>query len=100
MRLWMSVLAVTIANWVLKASGPFVMGERGLPRSVRGIVSLMAPALLAGLIVVELAGPAWHGVNDPQVAGVGVAGAVWACRAPMLVAVVAGALATAGLRLL
>jgi len=100
MRLWISALVVTVANALLKALGPLALGDRGLPNAVRAMVSLMAPVLLAGLIVVELAGPGWHTVNGQQLAGVGVAGAAWACRAPMLVAVLAGALATAGLRLL
>jgi hypothetical protein len=100
MRLWISALVVTVANGLLKAVGPLAVGDRGLPNVVRGMISLMAPVLLAGLIVVELAGPGWHGVDGQQVAGVGVAGAAWACRAPMLVAVLAGALAAAALRAL
>jgi uncharacterized membrane protein len=100
MRLWLSIAAVTLANWLLKAGGPPVLGKRNLPPVARGVVSLMAPVLLAGLIVVELAGPGWDGLNREQVAGVAVAGGAWALRAPMLVAVLVGALATAALRAL
>ena len=57
MRLWLSILAVTVANWLLKASGPLVLGDRQLQPVARRVVALMAPVLLAGLIVVELAGP-------------------------------------------
>jgi hypothetical protein len=60
MRLWLSIVAVTMANWLLKAAGPLVLGKRTLPRMARDVVSLMAPVLLAGLIVVELAGPEWE----------------------------------------
>lgn len=98
MRVWLSILAVTLANWLLKAAGPLVLGDRALPAVARRVVALMAPVLLAGLIVVELAGPDWEHVDRAQVAGVGVAGLAWAARAPMLVAVLAGALAAAGLR--
>ena len=98
MRVWLAILAVTVANWLLKAAGPLVLGERTLPPVARRVVGLMAPVLLAGLIVVELAGAEWEGVDTWQVAGVAVAGAAWAVRAPMLVAVLLGALATAGLR--
>ena len=54
----------------------------------------MAPALLAGLVVVELerlAGPA-------PLAGVAAAGAAWRLRAPMLLAVMVGAAVAASLR--
>jgi branched-subunit amino acid transport protein len=100
MRVWVSILTVTVANWLLKATGPLVLGDRRLPAVARRVVALMAPVLLAGLITVELAGPDWDGVDGAQVAGVAVAGLAWATRAPMLVAVLVGAAAAAGLRLL
>jgi branched-subunit amino acid transport protein len=98
-RVWLSVLAVTLANWLLKATGPAVLGSRTLPPRARAVVGLVAPVLLSALIVVELAGPDWQGLDVPQLAGVGVAGAAWALRAPLLVAVLLAVLATAGLRL-
>ena len=97
-RVWLSVLAVTLANWLLKASGPAVLGDRTLPPVARSVVGLVAPVLLSALIVVELAGPDWQGLDVREIVGVGVAGAAWALRAPLLVAVLLGALATAGLR--
>jgi hypothetical protein len=100
MRLWLSIVAVTMANWLLKAAGPLVLGKRTLPRMARDVVSLMAPVLLAGLIVVELAGPEWESISGAQIAGVAVAGGAWALRAPMLVAVLIGALAAVALRIL
>jgi uncharacterized membrane protein len=100
MRLWLAILAVTMANWLLKAAGPLILGKRNLPPVARDVVSLMAPVLLAGLIVVELAGPGWEGLDRAQVAGVAVAGGAWALRAPMLLAVLVGSLATAALRTL
>lgn len=98
MRLWLSVLAVTVANWALKASGPLVLGGRKLPPSARGVIALMAPVLLAGLIVVELGGPGWSDLDGLQLVGVAVAGMIRAVRAPMLVAVLGGAVVTALLR--
>ena len=97
-RVWLSVLAVTLANWLLKASGPLVLGRRTLPPTARAVVGLVAPVLLSALIVVELAGPDWKGLDAAQLIGVGVAGGAWAIRAPLLVAVLLGALAAAGLR--
>jgi branched-subunit amino acid transport protein len=89
---------VTLVNWLLKAAGPLALGDHPLPAVARRVVGLVAPVLLAGLIVVELAGPDWEHVDPAQVAGVAAAGLAWAARAPMLVAVLAGALTAAGLR--
>jgi len=100
MRLWLSILAVSAANALLKATGPLVLGDRRLPFAARRVVALMAPVLLAGLIVVELAGPDWHDLDGAQVLGVGVAGLSWWARAPMLVAVLVGAVAAATVRAL
>ena len=63
-----AILAVTVANWLLKASGPLVLGDRRLPPVARRVVALMAPVLLAGLIVVELAGPDWDRLDGAQIA--------------------------------
>jgi hypothetical protein len=100
MRLWLGVLAVTLANWLLKASGPLVLGDRRLPPPARRVVGLLAPVLLAGLVVIELAGPGWDHLDGAQVLGVTVAGIAWAARMPMLLAVAAGALVAAGVRAL
>jgi len=60
----------------------------------------MAPVLLAALIVVELGGTRWTGLNVEQATGVAVAGAARLLKVPMLVAVVIGAATTAALRLI
>jgi branched-subunit amino acid transport protein len=91
---------VTVANWVMKASGPLALGDRKLPPTAVAVTSLMAPVLLAGLIVIDLGGAAWSQLNWQQVVGVGVAGLARAFKAPMLLAVVCGVAATAFLRIL
>jgi branched-subunit amino acid transport protein len=98
-RLWLSMLAVTAATWAMKASGPLALGNRQLPALAHSVVGLMAPVLLAALIVVELGGAGWTELNWQQVAGVAVAGMARTVRAPMLMAVVIGAATTAVLRL-
>lgn len=99
MRLWLSMLAVTIVSWAMKASGPLALGNRPLPQIAVHVTSLMAPVLLAGLIIVELGGSGWSEFNSTQLAGVGVAGLARLLKAPMLLAVVVGIAATALLRL-
>jgi branched chain amino acid efflux pump len=99
MKLWLPVLAVTVANFVLKAIGPLALGDRSPSPTARKVIALMAPVLLAGLIVVELGGEDWANLNSPQVLGVGTAGVARLLRAPMLVAVVCGMAVAALLRL-
>jgi branched-subunit amino acid transport protein len=99
MRAWIAVLVVTAASALMKASGPLVLGSRELPRGVRRVIGLVAPALLAGLIVVELSTDGWDELDWTQVAGVAAAGAARVLRAPMLLAVVVGAAVAAGVRL-
>ena len=100
MRAWIAVLVVTAASALMKAGGPLVLGNRVLPSAARRVIGLVAPALLAGLIVVELSADGWGRLDWNQVAGVGAAGAARLLRAPMLLAVLVGAAVAAGLRLL
>lgn len=100
MRLWLSVAAVVVANALMKAIGPLLVGDRPLPAVARRVVALMAPVLLAGLIVVELGGESWSELDVEQVLGVGAAGVARALGAPMLAAVLLATLTTALLRFL
>jgi branched-subunit amino acid transport protein len=97
-RLWLSVVAVTVATWIMKASGPLALGDRQLPPTALKVSALMAPVLLAGLIAVDLGGARWTDLNWQQVVGVGVAGTARTLKAPMLLAVVLGIAATALIR--
>jgi len=97
MRIWLAALAVTVVNWLMKAGGPLLMGERRLPPAAVRIVSLVAPVLLAGLIVTELGG---QKLDWTQIGGVGVAGILSLLRVPLLLAAAGGIVLTAGVRLL
>jgi branched-subunit amino acid transport protein len=98
MKIWLSVLAVTLANVLLKASGPLTLGKRRLPPVAVKITTLLAPVLLAGLVVTDLAGPRWSHLDWTQTAGVGAALLAGLARAPILLAVASGIVVTAGLR--
>jgi branched chain amino acid efflux pump len=97
-RLWLSVFAVTIATWTMKASGPLALGDRELPSIAIKVTTLIAPVLLAGLIVIDLGGAKWSDLDWQQVLGVGVAGLARTLKAPMLLAVLCGIAITALLR--
>jgi branched-subunit amino acid transport protein len=97
--LWVAIVAVTLANAAIKAAGPILAGGRELPPRVNDVIVLLTPALLAALVVTETFGEDGHLVLDERAIGVGVAAVAVALRAPVLLAVVLAALATALARL-
>lgn len=99
--LWLAVGIVALINVVIKALGPVALGGRTLPAPVRAVIALLAPALLAALIVVDLAGPRWADFDWTIPAGLlAVVLARLLLRAPDLLAILAGVAVTALLRLL
>lgn len=93
--LWVTIIAVALANAAIKAAGPVLVGGRDLPPRVVAVIALLAPALLAALVVTETFGEDRHLVLDERAIGVAVAGLMLALRAPVLVAVALAAVATA-----
>ena len=51
--LWVTIVAVALANAAIKAVGPVLVGARELPPRVLAVIALVAPALLAALVVTE-----------------------------------------------
>ena len=97
--LWVAIVAVTLASAAIKAAGPVLVGGRELPPRVNAVIALLAPALLAALVVTETFGDDGHLVLDERALGVGVAAVALALRAPVLLAVALAALVTALARL-
>jgi branched-subunit amino acid transport protein len=98
--LWVAIVAVTLASAAIKAAGPILVGGRELPPRVNAVIALLAPALLAALVVTETFGDDGHLVLDERALGIGVAAVALALRAPVLLAVALAALVTALARLL
>lgn len=96
--LWISIFAVALASAVIKATGPVLVGGRELPEWTNSIIALLAPALLAALVVTQTFEEDGHLVLDARAIGVAVAAIALALRAPVLVAVGLAALATAVVR--
>jgi branched-subunit amino acid transport protein len=96
---WATVAGLAIATAAIKAFGPVVFGGRELPAVLARVIPLLAPALLAALVITEtLSGPGRSLVLDARAGGLVVAGiALWR-RAPLYVVVLAAAAATALLR--
>ncbi len=93
--LWIVIVIVTLANVAIKAAGPLLVGGRELPPHAVAVIALLAPALLAALVVTQTFGEDGHLVLDERAIGVGVAGLALALRAPVLVAVALAAVSTA-----
>lgn len=96
---WATVAGLAIATAAIKAFGPIVFGGRDLPALLARVIPLLAPALLAALVITEtLSGTGRSLVLDARAGGLVVAGiALWR-RAPLYVVVLAAAAATALLR--
>jgi branched-subunit amino acid transport protein len=92
---WLIVLLVGAATVALKAAGPVLLGGRPLPARALGVVELLAPAVLAALVAVSIFGGDRELVLDARVLGLGAAVLALAARAPIILVVVAAALATA-----
>jgi branched-subunit amino acid transport protein len=96
---WLAVIVVGAATIVLKATGPALLGGRELPPRVNSLVVLLAPAVLAALVVTQVVGGERELVFDARLVGLGAAVGAIALRAPLLVVVVVAAAATALARL-
>jgi branched-subunit amino acid transport protein len=89
-----------IVTMAIKAAGPLVLGAHPLPASAQRMMALLAPSLLTALVVTNTFASGRHLVVDARAAGVAAAAICIALRAPILVAVIAAAVVTAGLRAL
>jgi branched-subunit amino acid transport protein len=97
---WQAVVAVGAGTVLLKAVGPVGVAGRRLPARVDGLLAMVAPAILAALVVSETFASGRSLVLDARVAGVAAGAVAVARRAPLWLVVVAGAAATALVRLL
>jgi uncharacterized membrane protein len=96
--LWITIVAVALASAAIKAAGPVLVGGRELPPRAVAVIALLAPALLAALVVTETFGEDGHLVLDERAVGVAVAASAIALRAPMLLAIALAAVTTALVR--
>lgn len=100
MTIWWLILGCAIVTAIIKAIGPVALGGRDLPDRFNAVIVLMAPALLAALVVTSALGESdrWHA--GPDTAGVAVAGLAMWRGLPMIAGVFLAAALTAALRAL
>lgn len=96
---WATVLAVGAGTVVLKAVGPVGVSGRRLPARATELLDMVAPAILAALVITEAFGSGRSLVFDARLAGVAAGLVAVLLRAPLWLVVIAGALATALVRL-
>ena len=66
---WTVVAVAGAATFLLKAVGPVLLGGRELPARVTGVLSLLAPALLAALVATQFLGGDRELVLDERLVG-------------------------------
>ena len=96
---WITIALLAAISAVIRACGPLALGGRELGARAAGVIVLLAPALLAALIVVETVGSEEGLDVDARIAGVAAAGLILVRRpSAMLAAIAIAAAVTAGLR--
>jgi branched-subunit amino acid transport protein len=96
---WICVIVVGAASILFKATGPVLLGRRELPAWLAEPVALLAPAVLAALVVTQSVAGDRKIVVDARLAGLAVGAVAVALRAPLLVVLVAAATTAALIRL-
>ena len=101
-EVWVTIGALAVTTVLIRAAGPVLLGGRELPPRLLDVVALLAPALLAALVVVQtFSDPAGEElVVDERVLGVGAAAVVLARGHSALPAVAVAAIVTAAARAL
>jgi branched-subunit amino acid transport protein len=96
--IWWTIAGCTVVTAVIKGVGPVALGGRDIPPRFSGVITLMAPALLAALVLTSTfaVGDQWK--VGAHTVGVAVGGLILVRRGPLVVAVAAAVAVTALLR--
>ena len=98
---WLVVAVVGLVAIAFKASGPVLLGRRSLPPRVAAVIEVLAPAMLAALVVTQtVGGGSRELVLDERLLGVAAGGVAILARAPLIVVMAVAAVAAALARLL
>jgi branched-subunit amino acid transport protein len=68
--IWICVALTALASFAIKATGPAILGNHPLPSRATGVIALLAPALLAGLVISDILGAHWSSADAPLALGV------------------------------
>ena len=97
---WVLIAVLAVGTIAVKVVGPVVAGGRELPPALTRVIALLAPALLAALVVLGTFSTDRDLVLDARAAGLAAAMVVLALRGSMLLVLLVAAGVTAGVRAL
>ncbi len=93
-RAWLTIAALGIGTYALKAAGPLLIGGRRLPPAFERLADLAPAALLAALVATSVGTDGTALVADARLIGLAAAAlALWR-RLPFVIVVAVAALAT------
>jgi branched-subunit amino acid transport protein len=93
------IAVVGAVTMLFKASGPVLLGDRELPPRALALVEVLAPAMLAALVVTQTVGGDRELVFDERLAGVAAGALAVRLRAPLIVVMIVAASVAALIRL-
>ena len=96
---WLVIAVVGAVTILFKASGPLLLGGRELPPRALALVEVLAPAMLAALVVTQTIGGDREIVFDERLVGVAAGAVAIRLRAPLIVVMVVAAAVAALIRL-
>jgi len=94
------IAVVGAVTMVFKAAGPVMLGRRELPPRLASVVEVLAPAMLAALVVTQTVGGDRELVVDERLAGVAAGAIAIRLRAPLIAVMAVAAAIAALIRLL
>lgn len=95
---WITIAALAVGTFAAKATGTLALGHRDLPPRALNVTALLAPALLAGLVIYETFGSDDGLTVDARAAGLAAAILAILAKAPMIVVMLLAAGVAAGFR--
>jgi len=96
--IWLTIGIVAVICIGLRAAGPMLLRDRELPGPATAVIDMMAPALLAGLIVVELLGAHWEHLDWTMLPALPIAAALRWWKVPELACIAVAIAVTVLLR--
>jgi uncharacterized membrane protein len=94
-EVWITIAALAVGTALIKSAGPLAVGGRELPPRITAVIALMAPALLAALVVQETFSHDGELVIDARTAGMAGAALAIAAKLPLIAVVTIAAVVTA-----